>query len=201
MFGLRGLSLILAATSLVIAHPTTPRRQDSGSFIQVTGATGASALRQEVFTLKNDAAAWNIYLLALERFKNMSGSDPMSWYQIAGIHGQPYVAWDSVGPCNNCTLEGYCTHQSTLFPTWHRAYLALFEQAVVSHAIEVANEFSGDDQSMYLDKANNLRIVSHPRVIMQYGCSTAIVTPQPCSHMQLSGCTTRSGRVIEQDTC
>ena len=161
MLGLRDLGALLAvASSFVAAHPSTSRRQDSGSFIHVTGATGTIDWRQEVFTLQSDAAAWNIYLLALERFKNMPASDPMSWYQIAGIHGQPYVAWDNVGPCSNCSLAGYCTHQSTLFPTWHRPYLALFEQSLINNAIAAANEFSGDDQTLYLEKANIIRMVS-----------------------------------------
>jgi hypothetical protein len=45
-----------------------------------------------------------------------------------GIHGRPYTAWDSVtGPGGYTQATGYCTHNSILFPTWHRPYLALFE--------------------------------------------------------------------------
>ena len=45
---------------------------------------------------------------------------------MGGIHGLPYKSWDqSFGETTQDT--GYCTHGSNLFPTWHRAYVALFE--------------------------------------------------------------------------
>ena len=47
----------------------------------------------------------------------------LSWFSIAGIHGLPYEAWDS---SFGTQKTGYCTHGSNLFPTWHRAYIALF---------------------------------------------------------------------------
>jgi tyrosinase len=39
----------------------------------------------------------------------------------------PFVTWDGVNPTPGNENTGYCTHSSILFPTWHRAYLALFE--------------------------------------------------------------------------
>ncbi len=45
-----------------------------------------------------------------------------------GIHGRPYTLWNNVNGQFNYT--GYCTHDSILFPTWHRPYLALFEVRV-----------------------------------------------------------------------
>lgn len=38
-------------------------------------------------------------------------------------------------------MMGYCTHQSNLFATWHRPYLALFEQILHDRAVDVANEY------------------------------------------------------------
>ena len=99
-----------------------------------------------------------MYLLGLSRFKDVDGADPQSYYQIAGIHGQPYVAWDNMGPCEGCTPAGYCTHSSTMFPTWHRAYLALYEQALVRNAVAVAEQFTGEDYNRYMAAAQNLRI-------------------------------------------
>jgi tyrosinase len=50
------------------------------------------------------------------------------YFQIAGIHGRPYLPWDGViGSGVVDPTRGYCTHGSILFPTWHRPYLALFE--------------------------------------------------------------------------
>jgi hypothetical protein len=45
-----------------------------------------------------------------------------------GIHGQPLVPWDEQSVSKTPgILNGYCTHNSILFPTWHRPYLLLFE--------------------------------------------------------------------------
>lgn len=41
-----------------------------------------------------------------------------------GIHGYPHRSWDGVDGGYD---SGFCTHQSILFPPWHRPYLALFE--------------------------------------------------------------------------
>lgn len=59
----------------------------------------------------------------------------VSYFQIGGIHGQPYVRWNgeggnvSVGAevVGGTRFKGYCTHGSVLFPTWHRPYVSLFE--------------------------------------------------------------------------
>ena len=48
-----------------------------------------------------------------------------------GIHGYPTIEWDNA-PGNPVWGWGYCTHDSVLFPTWHRPYVALYE---VSHRV------------------------------------------------------------------
>jgi len=57
-------------------------------------------------------------------------ADELSFFRIAGIHGLPYEPWNGAGekPLDPETRwAGYCVHGSTLFPTWHRPYMALFE--------------------------------------------------------------------------
>ena len=87
-----------------------------------------------------------LYLEGLKRFQHVSKDEPLSYYQIAGkllcylifqtdfkgIHGLPYVNWPD--PKNHEDIprvgndfEGFCTHSSILFLTWHRPYLSLFE--------------------------------------------------------------------------
>jgi hypothetical protein len=39
----------------------------------------------------------------------------------------PHEAWGGVKPVQGSEDTGYCTHSSVLFPTWHRAYMALYE--------------------------------------------------------------------------
>jgi len=58
-----------------------------------------------------------------------------SYFQIAGIHGLPYIPWDNATSDEGWNARsdarnawgGYCVHGSVLFPTWHRPYISLFE--------------------------------------------------------------------------
>ncbi|KAF7557568.1 hypothetical protein G7Z17_g592 [Cylindrodendrum hubeiense] len=68
-----------------------------------------------------------LFFPAFWRFSQMSPHEKLSWYQIAGIHGKPYVAWDEAPKDGATKNEGYCTHASILFTTWHRAYMLLWE--------------------------------------------------------------------------
>jgi tyrosinase len=55
----------------------------------VTGVTGGSPVaRQEIRTMLQDQDLFTLYVLGLERFQGVDESDPLSWYQIAGIHGR-----------------------------------------------------------------------------------------------------------------
>lgn len=58
---------------------------------------------------------------------NLKQEELISFFQIGGIHGLPYIAWDGAGADDPAEASGYCTHGSVLFPTWHRPYVALFE--------------------------------------------------------------------------
>lgn len=70
----------------------------------------------------------DLYIQALAAFQASGQSNTLSYYQIAGIHGKPYAAWNNVtGPMGIHYATGYCTHGSILFPVWHRPYLALYE--------------------------------------------------------------------------
>lgn len=159
-------AVLLAGASAAFARPTISTRQVSNSTspnvtsgVTVTGATeGGVQSRLEIHELMQDADAWNIYLLAMQAFQSMDPSDPLSWYQIGGIHGKPFVEYNDAPQCEGCDPEmGYCTHLSTLFPTWHRAYVALFEQSLQANALAIAGQFTGDDRQRYLAAASNLR--------------------------------------------
>jgi tyrosinase len=68
-----------------------------------------------------------LFFQALENFKGMDPTEKLSYFQIAGIHGQPFVPWDEDGTKVANAKSGYCTHNSILFCTWHRPYMLLFE--------------------------------------------------------------------------
>ncbi|KIL63082.1 hypothetical protein M378DRAFT_733369 [Amanita muscaria Koide BX008] len=98
--------------------------------------------------------------------QSADASDDKSFYAVSGIHGQPYTAWNGATGTSTASspasekewnFGGYCTHGSVLFPTWHRPYLALFEQIIQEHAIEIATRFDFAKQS-WKDTAIALRL-------------------------------------------
>jgi len=146
---------------LLEEHQHLEERQ-SGGFVPVTGVavTGNGIyprleVRQMLFTKPNQ---WTLFVLGLQRFQAMSESDRMSYYQIAGIHGVPRQDWDGVGQCSSCSgTDGYCTHDSVLFPAWHRAYLALFEQQFMAVVNQLANEYPDNRRAWMTGAASTMR--------------------------------------------
>jgi tyrosinase len=141
-------------------EPHHLEERQSGSFVAVTGVPGTAIyprleVRQMLFTKPNQ---WTLFVLALQKFQKMSQSDRMSWYQIAGIHGVPRQNWDGVGQCSSCKgTDGYCTHDSVLFPGWHRAYLALFEQQFMVLVNELANSYPDNRRAWMTGAASTMR--------------------------------------------
>ncbi|KAF4455889.1 tyrosinase precursor [Fusarium albosuccineum] len=123
---------------------------------------GEPGIRQELRDFKRNADLWNLYLLGLWQFQLVPMEDQLSYFQIAGIHGLPYQAW----PLNDEKLEeikkqddGFCTHSSILFLTWHRPYLALFETVLHEAVLFVANQFTAEEgRDKYLAAAKEFRM-------------------------------------------
>ncbi|KAK0480189.1 tyrosinase [Armillaria novae-zelandiae] len=119
----------------------------------ITGAKGGNTQgadapnRLEINNLVKIQDQFSLYIQALER-------NDISFFGIGGIHGLPYVQWDGSGSAKPASPSGggYCHHGSTLFPTWHRPYVALFEQ----HAIAIAEKYTVD-QERWKAAAANLR--------------------------------------------
>lgn len=129
--------------------------------MQVTGVQDSAVHpRIEIRDLEKNADQWNLFLLAMQDFKSIDQSEMLSYYQVAGIHGVPNVPWDDVQPAsNNGGAVGYCTHITPIFPPWHRIYLALFEQTLMTSVQNVVNSFSGSDKTRYAAAAANFRMV------------------------------------------
>ena len=116
-------------------------------------------LRHEIRELQaNSPEQWNLYLLGLQALKEVDNNDPKSYYQLAGIHGMPYVPWDGVDGISDFNYGGYCTHTSVIFLTWHRPYLALYEQALYAQIQLVAKSFPDSLKSTYVAAAQNFRM-------------------------------------------
>lgn len=125
--------------------PGLRRRQNPT--VSVTGITAFGVQpRLEIRQLEQNTDQWNIFLLGLARFQQTDQSNLTSYYQIAGIHGRPYIPWDDVAPAPGVTYPGYCMHVLNLFLSWHRPYLALFEQTLFEHMVDAVNEFPRGSQ-------------------------------------------------------
>ncbi len=115
--------------------------------------------RLELRQLQKNHDQWNIFLLGLARFQQTDQSNLTSYYQIAGIHGRPYIPWDDVQPAPGINAPGYCAHVINLFLAWHRPYLALFEQTLFQHIVEAVNEFPiGSQRQRYAAAALSWRM-------------------------------------------
>ncbi|EPS44263.1 hypothetical protein H072_1759 [Dactylellina haptotyla CBS 200.50] len=132
-------------------------KRQSGFFI-VTGINNNGVqLRQEWNTFAADADLLNLFLCGLEAMQAKDQNARDSFFQISGIHGGPYVPWDGVDGPN--TGSGYCTHASILFPTWHRPYLAAYEQILGGIMVNLANQYpAGQVRNRYVAAASKFRL-------------------------------------------
>ncbi|KAF2466428.1 Di-copper centre-containing protein [Lindgomyces ingoldianus] len=123
------------------------------------GPNGSLPLRREIRDLQaNFKDQFNLYLLGLVDLQKKPVKELLSYYQLAGIHGEPYVAWNGVTGNPNARFGGYCTHSSILFLTWHRPYLALYEQALYASVQKVAGQFAEPLRTRYLAAAKDFRL-------------------------------------------
>ncbi|EWY84513.1 hypothetical protein FOYG_11958 [Fusarium oxysporum NRRL 32931] len=138
--------------------PTFLPTKPDGPFI----VEGTGGIRLELREFKKNTDLWNLYLVGLWQFQQVSEEDQLSYFQIAGIHGKPYQSW----PLGDKNLESlrqqeaeFCTHSSILFLTWHRPYLALFE-AILKQAIDfVAQQFTAEEgRDKYVEAAKGFRM-------------------------------------------
>ncbi|KAK0377149.1 hypothetical protein CLIM01_05497 [Colletotrichum limetticola] len=116
----------------------------------------------------NHSDQWTLFLLGLERFQKVDEKEPLSYFQIAGIHGLPAQKWPNADWNNvgsqfdkenlKTVFGGYCTHTSILFLTWHRVYLALFESELYKHVNYIAREFEKGGETKYIKAAKTFRL-------------------------------------------
>lgn len=165
--------LISAAATTALAHSGHAahqghahlhHRQAAGSVL-TTGANGygdgQTHSRLEIGDIvANRPDQFVLLILAMSDFQARPGNSATSYWQIAGIHGVPRANWDSVSACASCgNADGYSTHDSILFPTWHRAYLALFEQEFLKSVSNVANRYpAGSRRDAMVAAAATMRL-------------------------------------------
>ncbi|TDZ36414.1 Polyphenol oxidase 1 [Colletotrichum spinosum] len=152
---------LAALAGALLAVPWTAAAQDIpilGPRVGLDLQTGQVPMRRDINDLYDESGPqWDLYIGALTAMQDANETDVTSYFQIAGIHGQPYVAWAGGGPQSGAEA-GYCPHNQMLFGTWHRGYLSLYEQILVGHARDIAAAYPGDDERIYVDMAEILRL-------------------------------------------
>ncbi|KZS86904.1 Di-copper centre-containing protein [Sistotremastrum niveocremeum HHB9708] len=161
----------------------------------ITGIQTPVPLRQEVNVwVKENPEQVELFKLAFTEFQKMSYEDKLSYFRVAGIHGLPKEPWDEPKRSKN---GYYCEHGTTLFPTWHRPYMLLFEQRIHEIMIDLINsgkQPSSDgnpdtDREYLLGLANSWRLpywdwgVKNPKVpeIFKSEPLNTFKTPRPMS--------------------
>jgi len=137
------------------------------SHVVITGAQGGNTAgavapnRLEIndFVRSDNIEQFSLFVQALTALFGTSQDESLSFFSIGGIHGLPFVPWEGAGgnePVPGSDFFGYCTHGQVLFPTWHRAYVSLYEQAVQQAALNIAQQYA--DQDHWTAVARNLRV-------------------------------------------
>ncbi|KAH9989736.1 tyrosinase [Russula compacta] len=134
--------------------------------VVITGAQGGETPgavapnRLEINDLIANHDQFSLYIQALNVMHSTPQNDPRSHFGISGIHGLPYERWQGAGDVNpvpGAQFGGYCTHGTVLFPTWHRPYVALYEQVLQQHALVIAAGYHDQVEDRWLPAAQNLR--------------------------------------------
>ncbi|KAJ8068065.1 hypothetical protein OCU04_003639 [Sclerotinia nivalis] len=144
------ISLLVCVNNIEASHYPI-----GGVHTGVDAQTGVRPARKDILDLQKDLPTWSLYIQALIALQKVPEDDPLSWFQIAGIHGRPYYSWGDVNWNPAAPQIGYCTHDDVLFPTWHRPYLALYEQVLASHVQVIAAKYN---DATYTTAAKNFRI-------------------------------------------
>ncbi|KAH7009810.1 tyrosinase [Ilyonectria destructans] len=100
---------------------------------------------------------WSLYIRSLINMYKEDASNQLSFFQVAGIHGKPYVEWNGAGKSTSNGWMGYCPHGENLFLPWHRPYLALYEQRLVATAVKLANGYPSNVRATWVKAAQTLR--------------------------------------------
>ncbi|TDZ21810.1 Tyrosinase [Colletotrichum orbiculare MAFF 240422] len=129
--------------------------------------------RQEINAwATNNPIQLSLFVQALRIFQSMDFKDQLSYYRIAGIHGLPATSWDndpipyeasqtypSAASHQDGTPDFYCPHNTLIFPTWHRAYLSLYEQRLWEIMTkQIVPNITTAAKEQWMDEANKWRV-------------------------------------------
>ncbi|KAL2172055.1 hypothetical protein VTG60DRAFT_425 [Thermothelomyces hinnuleus] len=135
------------------------RQLGQRSAMVVQDKTGSEIqVRQEIRQLEQDHDLWTLYILGLSMLQYTDQESLVSYYGLAGIRGMPHQTWGGVEPVTGNENTGYCTHSSVLFPTWHRAYMALYEKVLHDLIQMIATFWPDSERQRYENAARRFRL-------------------------------------------
>ncbi|KAJ5375867.1 hypothetical protein N7517_007873 [Penicillium concentricum] len=103
---------------------------------------------------KSNKKQVDLFIHALDNIQRLDPKERLSYFQVAGIHGQPFVRWDDPSP--EPMKNAYCFHSHVIFPIWHRPYVLLFEQVVLEIIIrEIIPQFPEAHQASWREQAES----------------------------------------------
>ncbi|KAG4435031.1 hypothetical protein IFR05_009487 [Cadophora sp. M221] len=149
--------LVLVESCLAVAIPT--QFAVNGTHSGIKRQTGSPRpMRRNILDLQKDIPTWSLYIQGLNALQDKPEDFFLSYFQIAGIHGRPYIPWGDAAQVPGAPTTGYCTHNSVLFLPWHRPYLALYEQLIGATVQDLVKSYPPALQATYQVAANNFRI-------------------------------------------
>ncbi|KAJ3206585.1 hypothetical protein HDU82_004429 [Entophlyctis luteolus] len=98
-----------------------------------------------VFLHESNERQRSLFLQAFAALQARDPMDPKSYAQVSAIHGLPNFEYDNYPMAK--PNGGYCVHGQTLFPTWHRPYIALIEMLIIEAAVSIAKTYTTDTQA------------------------------------------------------
>lgn len=125
---------------------------------------------EEAKTSQETALQLSLFIQAMNKFQLLPPEDQLSYFRIAGIHSYPpNVSWNMCKepiPYDDPDMEkrmkngeggDYCAHNNFVFPTWHRAYMMLFEVGSISYPSNVnkLTAYAADNQRHYDGRSQN----------------------------------------------
>ncbi|KAI1078064.1 hypothetical protein F5B20DRAFT_239672 [Whalleya microplaca] len=101
---------------------------------------------------------WDLYIQGLTALQSKPESDERSHFRVSGIHGRPYASYNGVGAVPGGSGGGFCPHGETQFTSWHRPYVALYEQLLGAEVQRIALTYTGRNASTYVNAGKLFRI-------------------------------------------
>lgn len=126
---------------------------------QVIPTVGAPELhpRLSIQALHDEPEIYNMFLLGTAALMRTPETSPASYFGLSGIHGRPNIPYNDA-PSTDIQPYGYCLHRSVLFTTWHRVYMAHFEQLLTAAAVAEARKWpEGEDRDKWTEAAKKVR--------------------------------------------